>query len=50
MLYDSPCDDPGYFQREYGCYADQEDYEDFSTKDLEDQFDELLEVCWESPR
>jgi len=29
---------------------DAEDYEDFSSKDLEDQFDELLEVCWESSR
>ena len=50
MLYDSPCDAPGYYFRTYGDDEQSEDYEDFSTKDLEDQFDELLEVCWESPR
>ncbi len=50
MLYESPCDEPGYFKREYSHLIDEDDYEDFSSKDLEDQFDQLLEIKWESLR
>jgi hypothetical protein len=50
MLYESPCDVPGYYDREYHHSTDEDEYDDFSSKDLEDQLDELLEVNWESPR
>ena len=57
MLYESPCDVPGYYEREYSeeyqaHLQAKEDWEieEFESQDLEDQFDQLLEVNWESPR
>lgn len=48
MLYDSPCDDSGYYFCEYGYPHINEN--DFFDEDQNDEPDEILEVNWESPR
>lgn len=47
MLYDSPCDEPGYYFHEYGSHHIDEDY--FDQNDDQEN-NELLEVNWESPK
>lgn len=48
MLYDSPCDSPGYYFREYGhLHTNDNDYFD---ENQDEEPPEFLEVEWESPR
>ncbi len=56
MLYDSPCDEPGYFAREYPEeYArhlearDEYEIDEYENRNFDDK-EEILEVNWESPR
>lgn len=54
MLYESPCDVPGYYEHEYkeewlAAIKSKEEWaewklEEFLCQDLEDQFDQLINI------
>jgi hypothetical protein len=44
------CEHPDFYQDCTRYDIDDEDQDNFYPRELDDQPDELLEVCWESPR